>query len=85
MISSNMSVQLDDAAIEELVRSGLDTIMLSLDGATQATYQEYRRNGNLAVALDNLRRLVAAKRRAWRGAPVSLLALPSISLEPARD
>jgi len=63
MISSNMSVQLDDAAIEELVRSGLDTIMLSLDGATQATYQEYRRNGSLAVALDNLRRLAATKRR----------------------
>jgi MoaA/NifB/PqqE/SkfB family radical SAM enzyme len=63
MISSNMSVKLDEAAIEALVRSGLDTIMLSLDGATQATYQEYRREGDLGLALDNLRRLAAAKRR----------------------
>ena len=63
MISSNMSVPLGDAAITALVESGLDTIMLSLDGATQATYQEYRREGDLVLALDNLRRLAAARRR----------------------
>jgi MoaA/NifB/PqqE/SkfB family radical SAM enzyme len=63
LISSNMSVRLKDAAIEALVRSGLDAIILSIDGATQETYQEYRRGGDLALVLDNVRRLVETKRR----------------------
>lgn len=69
LISSNMSVPLDDAAIEALVASGLDTINLSIDGATQATYEQYRKRGNLQLALDNARRLVAAKRRQQTAAP----------------
>jgi MoaA/NifB/PqqE/SkfB family radical SAM enzyme len=63
LVSSNMSVPLNDAAIEALVRSGLDAIILSIDGATQETYQEYRRGGDLALVFDNVRRLVATKRR----------------------
>jgi MoaA/NifB/PqqE/SkfB family radical SAM enzyme len=63
LISSNMSVPLSDAAIEALVKSGLDAIILSIDGATQETYQTYRRGGDLALVLDNVRRLVGAKRR----------------------
>jgi len=69
LISSNMSVPLDDAAIEALVASGLDTISLSIDGATQATYEQYRKRGNLGLALDNARRLVAAKRRQRSATP----------------
>ncbi len=61
MISSNMSVPLSDAAITALVDSGIDTIMLSLDGASQAVYEQYRRGGDLSLALGNLRRLVAAR------------------------
>ncbi len=63
LISSNMSVPLQDAAIEAMVKSGLDAIILSIDGATQETYQTYRRGGDLALVLDNVRRMVAAKRR----------------------
>jgi MoaA/NifB/PqqE/SkfB family radical SAM enzyme len=63
LISSNMSVPLNDAAIEALVKSGLDAIILSIDGATQETYETYRRGGDLALVLDNVRRLVEAKRR----------------------
>jgi MoaA/NifB/PqqE/SkfB family radical SAM enzyme len=59
----NIGVPLDDAAIEALVKSGLDAIILSIDGATQETYQTYRRGGDLALVLDNVRRLVEAKRR----------------------
>jgi MoaA/NifB/PqqE/SkfB family radical SAM enzyme len=69
LISSNMSVRLDDAAVAALVASGLDTIVLSLDGATQATYQEYRREGDLALALENIRRIVAHKRRTGSATP----------------
>jgi len=62
LLSSNMSVPLKPHAIDCLVRSGLDSIILSIDGATQATYSRYRRGGSLDLALDNVRQLVAAKR-----------------------
>jgi len=62
LISSNMSVPLKPHATEDLVRSGLDSIILSIDGATQATYSRYRQGGSLDLALDNVRQLVAAKR-----------------------
>ena len=63
LISSNMSVPLQDVAIEAIVRSGLDAIILSIDGATQETYQTYRRGGDIALVLNNVRRLVEARRR----------------------
>ncbi len=63
LISSNMSVPLTAASIDALVMSGLDSIILSIDGATQETYQTYRRGGDLALVLGNVRRLVEAKRR----------------------
>ncbi len=63
LISSNMSVKLSDGAIEALVKSGLDSIVLSVDGASQAVYEKYRRKGDLSLVLDNVRRLVATKRR----------------------
>jgi MoaA/NifB/PqqE/SkfB family radical SAM enzyme len=63
LISSNMSVPLKDEMIDALVESGLDSINLSIDGATQATYEKYRKGGNLALVLENARRFVAAKRR----------------------
>lgn len=69
LISSNMSVPLKDEMIDALVMSGLDSINLSIDGATQSTYERYRRGGNLELALSNARRLVAAKRRLKSATP----------------
>ena len=63
LISSNMSVPLKDEMIDALVTSGLDSINMSIDGATQATYEKYRKGGNLGLVLENARRFVAAKRR----------------------
>lgn len=45
-----------------LVRSGLDTIIVAIDGATQQTYGLYRQGGDLDAALDGIRRIVEAKR-----------------------
>jgi MoaA/NifB/PqqE/SkfB family radical SAM enzyme len=69
LISSNMSVPLQSAAVEAIVESGLDAIILSIDGATQETYQTYRRGGDLALVLDNVRRLADAKRRLGMSTP----------------
>ncbi|MBP6874621.1 MAG: SPASM domain-containing protein [Candidatus Eisenbacteria bacterium] len=45
-----------------LVRSGLDTIIVAIDGATQETYSRYRQGGQLEQPLEGIRRIVEAKR-----------------------
>lgn len=61
--STNLSVPLTDARIEEIIASGLDEMRLSIDGATQETYEKYRVGGDLGLVLRNVRRLVDIKRR----------------------
>ncbi len=46
-----------------VVDSGLDEIMISLDGITQKTYATYRRGGRLERVLENIRALDAEKRK----------------------
>ncbi len=84
LFSSNMSVPFNDAAIEALVRSCLDAIILSIDGATQETYQEYRRGGDLALVFDNVRRW-SRPSAARSPHAASLLAVPRLSVESSRD
>lgn len=59
-LSSNLSVNFD---AEALVLSGLDYMILSVDGATKETYNRYRQGGQFDLAIDNIRRLVEAKRK----------------------
>jgi len=49
--------------VRDLIASGLGTLNMSIDGATQETYEKYRINGDLAKVLANLKALVAEKRR----------------------
>ena len=67
-ISTTLSVRKFDA--EAYVESGLDFMGLSIDGATQSVYQRFRRNGDLQLVLDNLRKLVEAKRKLGKRYPV---------------
>jgi len=67
--STNLSLHLTDEQIEEIVRSGLDEMRMSIDGATQDTYARYRIKGNLQLVLENVRRLVDAKRRLGSNTP----------------
>ncbi|MCD4828613.1 MAG: SPASM domain-containing protein [Candidatus Cloacimonetes bacterium] len=55
---------------EDIVRSGLHSLIVSLDGATQETYNKYRVNGDLATVLAGVRALVAAKRRLHSPTPI---------------
>jgi radical SAM protein with 4Fe4S-binding SPASM domain len=52
----------DDFA-EEVVRSGLDQIIFSMDGTNQETYEKYRVNGDYNLVIANLERLSQAKIR----------------------
>jgi MoaA/NifB/PqqE/SkfB family radical SAM enzyme len=67
-ISTSLSVQRFDAAA--YVDSGLDFMALSIDGATQPVYQRFRRNGDLELVLENIRKLVEAKARLGKRTPV---------------
>lgn len=59
--STNMHL-LDEECIEQLVRSGLDYLVVPLDGGTQETYEKYRVGGDFETVLRNVR-LVAEKKR----------------------
>ena len=45
------------------VRSGLDRLIISIDGTTQDTYEQYRVGGKLEKVLDGTRNMVTAKRK----------------------
>jgi MoaA/NifB/PqqE/SkfB family radical SAM enzyme len=66
-LSTSLSVRRFDA--EAYVELGLDFMVLSIDGATQAVYERFRRNGNLELVFDNVRKLVETKRRLGRKTP----------------
>lgn len=59
-ISTNLSVRFD---VDDLVASGLNFLFLSIDGASQETYSKFRRGGDFALCMENIRLVVEAKRR----------------------
>ena len=67
-LSTSLSVRKLDA--EAYVESGLDFMVMSIDGATQPVYQQFRRNGDLELVFGNIRKLVDAKRKLRRKTPV---------------
>ncbi len=67
-LSTSLSVSRLDA--EAYVESGLDFMVLSIDGATQPVYEQFRRQGDLELVFTNVRKLVSAKRRLGKRTPV---------------
>jgi len=55
---------------ELFLDSGLDRLVVDIDGATQETYARYRVGGDLELTVSNLRRLVEARRRRGRRRPI---------------
>ncbi len=47
---------------ENVVRSGLDSLIIAMDGISQDTYTRYRRDGNIETVLTGIRSVVAKKR-----------------------
>jgi radical SAM protein with 4Fe4S-binding SPASM domain len=60
---------IDQKKAEEIVASGLDRLIISIDGLTQETYESYRVNGKLEKVIDASKWLVAAKKEAKRKTP----------------
>ncbi len=63
LISTNLSMNFTQEMAEDLVRTNIGVIGIAIDGATQETYEIYRRGGDLERVLNNVRLLVDARRR----------------------
>jgi MoaA/NifB/PqqE/SkfB family radical SAM enzyme len=69
LLSTNLSIKLTDDYIDRLVLSGLDRMLVSIDGATQDSYAKYRRNGNLELVRENMMRIQRARQRLGKQTP----------------
>tara|TARA_B100000902_G_scaffold361328_1_gene378673 strand:- start:187 stop:1110 length:924 start_codon:yes stop_codon:yes gene_type:complete len=62
---------LDEKNAEEVITSGLGTLIISIDGVTQETYDKYRVKGDVELVKENIARV--AKINEKYGNPVDLL------------
>lgn len=67
--STNGTRLLDPKVRKGLLRSGLDEMIVSVDGATQASYEVYRRGGRLTEILEGIRLLRAERDEAGLDRP----------------
>lgn len=61
-LSSNLSLDKPDLA-QKIVESGLEYMIVSLDGTTQDVYEKYRVQGQIDLVFQNMNALVEAKKR----------------------
>ncbi|MEA2096959.1 MAG: radical SAM protein [Candidatus Cloacimonadota bacterium] len=67
LVSTNGNIDYD---AEDVVNSGLDSMIVSLDGTTQETYNKYRVNGKLDKVIKGVKEIVAAKKKLNRTNPL---------------
>lgn len=67
-MSSNLNT-VHDTDIEQIAHSSLEYLTVSLDGTTPEVYAQYRRRGDFALVLANLKQLLDLKRRLRRKTP----------------
>lgn len=63
LYTSTNGLSLTDDAARRLVRSGIDEITFSVDGASQDTYVRYRQKGDFARVLETMRAVMDEKHR----------------------
>jgi MoaA/NifB/PqqE/SkfB family radical SAM enzyme len=61
-ISSTLNY-LTDIMAEKIVSSGLERLIVSLDGANQETYEHYRIGGNFDYVIRNVRKIIDIKKK----------------------
>jgi len=58
---------------EDTVKSGLDRLIVSIDGTTQETYEQYRIGGSLEKVKEGLKNIVEAKERLNSNTPYVII------------
>lgn len=61
-LSTNSSFLTKDIS-RQLINSGLDELIISLDGASEETYEKYRKGGNFEDIINSLKFLISEKKR----------------------
>jgi hypothetical protein len=69
LYTSTNGLALTEQTTRRLVRSGIDEVTFSIDGASADTYVRYRQRGNFDKAIANLRAAVDEKRRGGLALP----------------
>jgi hypothetical protein len=69
LYTSTNGLALTEEKTRQLVRTGIDEVTFSIDGATAGTYVRYRQRGNFDRAMANLRAAVDEKRRLGSDVP----------------
>lgn len=54
---------LDDENAEKTIKSGLDRLIISIDGTSQETYESYRAGGNLDKVIQGTKNLIRIKKK----------------------
>ena len=62
VVSTNLSFMMTDDQIDSLLLSGLDYLIVALDGITQETYEKHRQGGNLELVKNNFERIIKRKK-----------------------
>ena len=68
-ITSTNGHFLNDANARRTIESGLDRLIISVDGTTQEVYEQYRKSGKLETVLQGARNLVKWKRELKSATP----------------
>jgi radical SAM protein with 4Fe4S-binding SPASM domain len=58
---------------ERIIQSGLNRIIISLDGTEEATYSQYRKNGDFHKVTEGIKQLVKTKKAMKTRAPLIIL------------
>lgn len=61
---------LDEETAKSLIDSGLDRLIISIDGTDQKTYELYRKGGNLETVNQGIVNIIAAKKKAGSKNPL---------------
>ena len=55
---------LNNSVAQQLISAKLKKIIISLDGANQNSYSDYRRNGNFGKVIDGIKQIIEAREKA---------------------
>ena len=61
ILSTNGQVEITSTCMESLIRSGLDMIIISMDGSSQPVYEKFRKGGSIDRLTAFTRTLIRAK------------------------
>jgi radical SAM protein with 4Fe4S-binding SPASM domain len=71
---------IDRKKADEIIDSGLDRLIISIDGLTQETYENYRVHGELLKVIEASKHLIAAKKE--KGSPTPHLIFQFLAVKP---